>query len=119
VQYHMNDDTYQWVDIGELLPSPDGFTTWTGTFSVPAGVKDVTVFHLIQGVGYLSIGNISLTSTSSSSSSGGGGSSSGIGFPSGAISLSFDDSWLSPYDIARPKMDSYGMKGTFYIVTRQ
>ena len=35
-------------------------------------------------------------------------------FPSGVISITFDDSYASVYDLARPKMDSLGFSGTMF-----
>jgi len=35
----------------------------------------------------------------------------------GIVSLTFDDGWLSQYDYARPILDRYDIKGTFYIIT--
>lgn len=37
-------------------------------------------------------------------------------FPTGVISLCFDDTWASPYTYAKPKMDSLGYRGTFYTI---
>lgn len=35
-------------------------------------------------------------------------------FASGVVSITFDDSWKSVYDICRPTMDQYGYRGTTY-----
>ncbi|MGW5198646.1 polysaccharide deacetylase family protein [Streptomyces spiralis] len=35
-------------------------------------------------------------------------------FPNGVISIAFDDSYASVYDLARPKMDALGFSGTMY-----
>nr|WTB31180.1 polysaccharide deacetylase family protein [Streptomyces sp. NBC_00830] len=37
-------------------------------------------------------------------------------FPNGVISITFDDSYMSQFDIARPKMDQYGYRGTAYTI---
>lgn len=37
-------------------------------------------------------------------------------FPNGVVSVTFDDSWQSFYDLARPTMDSYGYRGTLYTI---
>jgi len=39
-------------------------------------------------------------------------------FPNGVISLTFDDSWQSPYTYAKPKMDALGYRGTFYTIVQ-
>jgi peptidoglycan/xylan/chitin deacetylase (PgdA/CDA1 family) len=40
-------------------------------------------------------------------------------FPNGVISLTFDDSWQSQWDLARPAMDTYGFRGTQYTIVDQ
>lgn len=37
-------------------------------------------------------------------------------FPSGVISVTFDDSWKSQYNLARPKMDALGYRGSLYTI---
>lgn len=37
-------------------------------------------------------------------------------FPSGVVSITFDDSWKSVHDYARPAMDTYGYRGTTYTI---
>ncbi|MGI5197111.1 polysaccharide deacetylase family protein [Streptomyces sp. CA-288835] len=37
-------------------------------------------------------------------------------FPNGVVSITFDDSWQSVHDLARPVMDSYGYRGTTYTI---
>ncbi|WP_274029456.1 polysaccharide deacetylase family protein [Streptomyces sp. MMBL 11-1] len=39
-------------------------------------------------------------------------------FPNGVVSITFDDSWDSQYALARPKMDQYGYRGTFYTIAQ-
>ncbi|MFF4823139.1 polysaccharide deacetylase family protein [Streptomyces sp. NPDC001312] len=37
-------------------------------------------------------------------------------FPNGVVSITFDDSWHSVHDYARPEMDKYGYRGTTYTI---
>lgn len=39
------------------------------------------------------------------------------GFTEGMVSLTFDDSWLSQYQNALPRLDRAGYKGTFYLTS--
>jgi hypothetical protein len=39
-------------------------------------------------------------------------------FPNGVISITFDDSYITQYDLARPKMDQYGYRGTAYTIAQ-
>jgi peptidoglycan/xylan/chitin deacetylase (PgdA/CDA1 family) len=59
-QFDNGSDTYSYLDLG----TPAAATSWTQytkSFTVPAGMKNVTVFHLISGVGTLQTDNFSLT----------------------------------------------------------
>ncbi len=115
VQFHNADGTYTYKDIATLPASPGSFTQGTADFTVPANTQDVTVFHLINGIGFLTIDATSLISKS------------GLPKPvpnsiftnTGAITFRFDDGWDSQYTVAFPKLQNAGIKGTFYIVSQQ
>lgn len=109
VQYQNSDGTLTYKDI-QTLPAASIFTHTSVNFSVPAGVQAVSVFHLIQGVGSLTMDNVSLSSISQQNL--------GI-FSTGAVTLRFDDGWLSQYQVALPKMKNAGLKGTFFIISQQ
>lgn len=102
------DGSISYKDISTLQAS-NSFTSVSVDFSIDNSVKSLTVFHLIQSVGSLSIDNVSVQNKAVTS---------GI-FTTGAVTLRFDDEWLSQYKNAIPKMNSSGIKGTFYIVSRQ
>ncbi len=108
VQFINNDGTITYKDIASL-PAASTPTTKNVDFSVSQAVKSVTVFHLIEGVGSLTIDNVSVVKKSGVS---------GV-FSTGAVTLRFDDGWLSQFQNAIPKMQSAGVNGTFYIVSRQ
>jgi peptidoglycan/xylan/chitin deacetylase (PgdA/CDA1 family) len=108
VQYQNNDGTFSYKDI-KTLPAASQFTKVTVDFSVGANIKSVTIFHLIQNNGTLAIDNVSVVKKAETS---------GI-FTTGAVTLRFDDGWLSQYQNAVPKLVSAGVKGTFFIVSQQ
>jgi peptidoglycan/xylan/chitin deacetylase (PgdA/CDA1 family) len=59
VQYESTTGTYSYVDLGSAAAS----TTWkeyTGSFTVPAGTANATVFHLISAVGTLTTDDYSV-----------------------------------------------------------
>lgn len=107
-QYLNNDGSFSYKDLG-VLPAVNDFTSMAFDLSVGSNVSKVTVFHLIKSVGSLTIDNTALSLKSAPK---------GI-FTTGAVSLRFDDGWLSQYENALPKLSSAGLKGTFYIVTHQ
>lgn len=41
-----------------------------------------------------------------------------VGFPSGAVSITFDDGWSTQYSNARPLMNARGFKGTYYLISQ-
>lgn len=108
VQLHNADGTYTYKPVATLPPT-SGWKSVSVDFSVPAGTQDVSVFHLIEGVGTLTIDNVSVKQKAPPG---------GI-FTTGAVSLRFDDGETSQIENAVPKMNAKGYKGTFYIVSRQ
>jgi peptidoglycan/xylan/chitin deacetylase (PgdA/CDA1 family) len=105
VRFTLSDSTFQYVDIGSLEAS----TTWIGaekTFTTPANAVSVTIFHLINSVGYLTVDNFYLNKTIPANQ-----------LAQGMVSLNFDDGWLSTYNNALPILNTAGLKSTNYIIT--
>jgi peptidoglycan/xylan/chitin deacetylase (PgdA/CDA1 family) len=102
------DGSYTYKDLS-LLSATRGFAHESIDFTVPDGTKNVTVYHLVQQVGTLTIDNASLVKKAEFT---------GV-FTTGAVSLRFDDGWQSQWDNAIPAMQADGLKGTFYIVSQQ
>ena len=50
-----------YLDLGSAASSASAWKQYTATFTVPAGIVNVTIFHLISGVGTLQTDNFSLT----------------------------------------------------------
>ncbi len=100
--------SFTYKNIAVYAPTT-GFKTATVNFEVPEGTQNVTLFHLIQGVGFLTLDNVVIQKKAVAS---------GV-FTTGAVSFRFDDGWLSQYEHAVPKLNSAGFKGTFYIVSQQ
>ncbi|MCX6779974.1 MAG: polysaccharide deacetylase family protein, partial [Candidatus Magasanikbacteria bacterium] len=86
--------------------SPSAWGTASINFTAPSGAITVTVFHLLNSVGSLTVDNYSLTLIPPPTP-----------FDQGFASLTFDDGVQSQMDNAKPILDSAGMKATFYIVT--
>ena len=111
-RFKKSDGTYTYVNIG-TAPAVGTFSSVSVDFSVPAGVSSLTVFHLINKVGELTIDNVTLVKKDTSTEP-----PPGI-FNTGAVSFTFDDSWLSQYVNAVPVLKNAGLKATFYITTKQ
>ena len=110
MQYQNPDGSYVYKDIVKYGPSSG--SSYDGTsvdVFIPTGATNITIYHLIQGVGIIKIDNTSLTFKKALS---------GI-FTTGAVTFRFDDGYLSQYQNAFPKLNSYGFKGTFFIVSQQ
>lgn len=110
LQYQNTNGNYFYTDIARLPKSAgSAFGRVTADVFIPAGAKNITIFHLIQGVGALTLDNTSLKLKQKPS---------GI-FETGAVTFRFDDGWASQYENAVPKLNSAGFNGTFYITSRQ
>jgi peptidoglycan/xylan/chitin deacetylase (PgdA/CDA1 family) len=60
-QFDNGNGVYTYLDLGTAAASASAWKQFTGSFTVPAGIKNATVFHLINGVGTLETDNFSLT----------------------------------------------------------
>lgn len=96
-------NTYAYKGIEDLEPS----ATWkkySYKIQVPANVKSLTLFHIIESVGSLTVDNYSLRDITPQNPS----------FSEGMVSLTFDDARMSQYTAGYPKLQAAGIKGTFY-----
>ncbi|MFA5828832.1 MAG: polysaccharide deacetylase family protein [Candidatus Shapirobacteria bacterium] len=105
VRYFHDDGTYTYVDIGNVVASAD-WSTFTGEITIPTDVHSITVFHLIESIGWIITDNYSLRQKAAP-----------IPFSQGMVSLTFDDGWLSVYQNAIPALNAAGFKSTQYITT--
>ncbi|HVS79992.1 MAG TPA: polysaccharide deacetylase family protein [Candidatus Paceibacterota bacterium] len=71
LQYRLADGTYKYPDVAVDLPASADWTDWSTTFTVPTNypspVVNVSVFHLIQGVGWLETDAYSMADNSGGS----------------------------------------------------
>lgn len=105
VRYLLNNGQYKYIDLKPVPPS----NLWEEnriTFKTPPEAKSLTIFHLINKNGYLSVDNFYLKKLSGDPNI----------FDTGIISISFDDGWLSSYENALPILEENGLKATYYIV---
>ncbi|MFI9339969.1 polysaccharide deacetylase family protein [Streptomyces sp. NPDC052773] len=96
--------TAQWADVNAALGSYS--ISANGVPSVTSGFTDM-MFQIIDTAGgtvtahLQSVEIIPDTTTT---------------FPNGVVSITFDDSWYSVHQYARPAMDQYGYRGTTYSI---
>lgn len=119
VAYTSQTNTVSYAEIGGALPATDGVWKQVSvSFVPPLNTTSLTVYHLIEGVGSLSTDDYSLTLSQTAPPPGGGGTTPPTTpFPTGLVSLTFDDGWQSHYDSAFPILQSAQMKGTYYIIS--
>jgi len=102
--FTMSDGTTEY----EIIGIPYAATTWTqfsSKFSVPAGAVNVTIYHLIQSVGSLTIDNASMTPYTPT------------GFARPIVTLTFDDGYSTAYTNAMPILKTDGFTATAFIIT--
>jgi len=88
---------------------PSASSTWetaSVAFTPPAGAVSITIFHLLNSVGSLTVDNYSLIEVPPPTP-----------FNQGFVSLTFDDGLKSQLNNAMPILDAAGFKSTFYIIT--
>ncbi|MBI2610139.1 polysaccharide deacetylase family protein [Candidatus Giovannonibacteria bacterium] len=105
-QFRNSDGNFSYLDIG-TVNAASNWQRFETFFTIPAGVTQLTIFHLIKSDGILEVDNYSLKKTFFDPTH----------FDKGYISLNFDDGWLSTFQNAIPILDSAGFKSTQFIVT--
>jgi peptidoglycan/xylan/chitin deacetylase (PgdA/CDA1 family) len=103
IMVNITDGSTQYINL-HTADLASAWTQYSDTFTTPPGTQTVSVFHLIEGVGYVITDDYSLTSYTP------------VGFNRGLVSLTFDDGWQSQYTNALPLLNSYNDKATFYLV---
>ncbi len=92
----------------QIIGLPSVSSTWANfktTFTIPQGAINVTVYHLIHGVGTLTIDDESLQVYAP------------VGFSRPLVSLTFDDGFENAYTQTLPLLKKYGFNSTQFIVT--
>jgi len=105
IQYNMGGGVYEYGKIGASAPSA-GWQAFEGGFIAPAGAVSATIFHLINGVGSLTVDDYSLMAMDNP-----------YAFDEGMVTLAFDDGWKSIYTNGIPILNDAGFKSTQYIYT--
>ncbi len=107
VQYTLSSGGFQYQYLSTVVASPSTWREASASFMPPAGVVSATVFHVLPGVGSLTIDDVSLTRED------------GTENPAarGLVTFTFDDGWNSHYKTVYPILENANMKGSFYIIT--
>ncbi len=93
-----------YLEVATLPPA----ATWTeasGTILLPPWTKTMRIFHVLEKPGFLEVDDFSAVRATKTGSR-------------PLVSISFDDGWITAYNMLIPKMDSYGYKGTHFIITQ-
>ncbi|QQR52312.1 polysaccharide deacetylase family protein [bacterium] len=100
----MTNGTIQYLYLGAVPAS----TSWAQVkmpFTVPAGAKQVTVYHLLAANGTLTTDDHSF------------GLYTPTGFSRGLVTVTLDDGWTDQYTNGLPILQKYAMPVTFYILS--
>lgn len=111
IRYRLSDGSYQYIYLGPGVVA-NSWQTFSKKFTVPVGVSSVTIFHLLQANGSLTVDDYFLTKTSPEDPN-------SNAFPRGMVSLNFDDGWFSQYRNALPILADAGYKADFFIITNE
>jgi peptidoglycan/xylan/chitin deacetylase (PgdA/CDA1 family) len=104
VKLNMADGSTVYKDLGAPATSTD-WKQFSATFTAPAGVQSVTIYHIIAANGYLTTDDYSLAIAVQQP------------FARGLVSLTFDDGWLDQYTYGLPLLQKYHVPGTFYLIS--
>lgn len=106
VEFKMSNGTYQYQWVANA-PVASTWTPFSVQITVPRGAVSMTVLHALDKNGTLTIDNASLTAQPANP------------FPTGMVTLAFDDGLKSQFTNARPILNTAGIKAGYYIITTE
>ena len=113
VGYTLNNGTKQYAWLGGASASST-YARFTKSFTTPANVKSMTVYHVISKAGWLNTDAFSLKCE--------GGSTpppvDTTKFKRPLVSIEFDDGWKNAYDSGFPIVEEYGFRATQYVIAQ-
>lgn len=102
------DGSYAYLSVA-TLPAAATWTEAKADVAVPDGALSMRVLHTIHNVGYLEIDDVVCV--------GQDGSALGPGQYQATVTFTFDDGWLSAYNMLIPQLDERGWKATNFIIS--
>ncbi len=108
IQYTSTTGELSYISLGDV-PAAEVPTESQFTFTTPADADSLTIFHLIEEVGFLTTGDYSLVETGADMDSDDTPRNRGM------VTLAMDDGFKSTFTNALPILDSYGLKSSQYI----
>ncbi|GEM_PF-597081 len=104
LQFALASGGYKYLDLQNVVPT----TSWKrfeNAFLVPSGATSMTIFHVIKGVGTLTLDNVAIRKLESGA------------FGQGMVSLHFDDGFESVYQNAIPILNTASLRSGQWIIT--
>jgi peptidoglycan/xylan/chitin deacetylase (PgdA/CDA1 family) len=92
----------------QLIGQPDaaaGWTQFSTSFTAPQGAESMTIFHLLQSVGTLTVDDENLQTYMPA------------GFNGPLVTLTFDDGYANEYTQGLPLLQKYNFVSTQFIIT--
>ncbi len=105
-RFTLLDGTFLYLDLGYPEAS-ENWKQFVSSFTAPSSVNSMTVFHLIEAPGTLTVDDYYLN----------GSVATGNSFVEGMVSFTFDDGWESTFKNGLPILNSAGIKSTNYIIS--
>jgi peptidoglycan/xylan/chitin deacetylase (PgdA/CDA1 family) len=106
VEIRMSNGTYQYQWVANAPATGGVWKHLTAEITVPTGAVSMTVLHTLDKNGSLTIDNANLVALPANP------------FPTGMVTLTFDDNLVSQYNNARPILNTSGIKATYGIITQ-
>jgi peptidoglycan/xylan/chitin deacetylase (PgdA/CDA1 family) len=107
VRYTLGDGSVVYEESGGEVSQSSEWQIVNRKITPPSSAISLTVFHLIDKVGFLTIDNVSLTKYVNPNS-----------LSEGMLSLDFDDGWESTFANGLPILNAANLKSTLYIVSK-
>ena len=106
-EFEMSDGSYRYEWVGSAPATAGAWNALAIEITVPRGAVALSVLHLLDKNGTLTIDNASLVALPANP------------FAEGMVTFVFDDGLSSQYNNARPILNTAGIKSTYAIITQQ
>ncbi len=104
VHFQNTDGTDYYLGL-RTAPISSNWSVYSESFQIPAGAKNLTVYHLIAGAGWLITDDYSLTKITPA------------GFSLPMVTITFDDGWEDNVTTAIPILKTSNLKATYFFAT--
>ena len=106
IEYNLTDGTQYYGELRNTSASPSVWKQYSQDLVIPYNAVSMRVYHMLSGIGTLTIDDASLTKTTAP-----------VGFVRPIVTLTYDDGFEENISTVMPLLDEFGYKVTYCFAT--